>query len=126
MCCKTASMEGGEGSGAERSFYCGVMGLYVIKTRSAMLLLCAPQQEKKLPPIYRGKWASASKEEVDEMMAQGVLHCYRFRVPKGKVRGVPAMRLGLVPLKLCCASTISAACPPLTRDQGICVGCLAN
>lgn len=42
-------------------------------------------QEKKLPPIYRGKWATASKEEVDEMLAKGVPHCYRFRVPKNQV-----------------------------------------
>lgn len=42
-------------------------------------------EEKKLPPIYRGKWATASKEEVDEMLAKGVPHCYRFRVPKNQV-----------------------------------------
>ena len=42
-------------------------------------------EEKKLPPIYRGKWASASAEEVAEMMAQGAPHCYRFRVPKNQV-----------------------------------------
>lgn len=42
-------------------------------------------QEKKLPPIYRGKWATASQAEVDEMMAKGVPHCYRFRVPKSQV-----------------------------------------
>ena len=48
------------------------------------LRTCAPQ-EKKLPPIYRGKWASASQAEVDEMLAKGVPHCYRFRVPKSQV-----------------------------------------
>lgn len=42
-------------------------------------------QEKKLPPIYRGKWATASQAEVEEMLAQGVPHCYRFRVPKSQV-----------------------------------------
>ncbi len=42
-------------------------------------------EEKKLPPIYRGKWAGASKEEVAEAMAAGVPHCYRFRVPKNQV-----------------------------------------
>jgi glutamyl-tRNA synthetase len=42
-------------------------------------------EEKKLPPIYRGKWASASQAEVEEMMAKGVPHCYRFRVPKSQV-----------------------------------------
>ena len=45
-------------------------------------------EEKKLPPIYRGKWASASKEEVEAMKASGAPYCYRFRVPKvGRGRG---------------------------------------
>jgi glutamyl/glutaminyl-tRNA synthetase len=39
-------------------------------------------EEKKLPPIYRGKWAAASKEEVEAMKASGAPYCYRFRVPK--------------------------------------------
>ena len=46
-------------------------------------------EEKKLPPIYRGKWASASAEEVQAMKDKGVPFCYRFRVPK-----VRAMRGG--------------------------------
>lgn len=37
-------------------------------------------EEKKLPPIYRGKWASASAEEVEAMKASGAPYCYRFRV----------------------------------------------
>lgn len=41
-------------------------------------------EEKKLPPIYRGKWSSASKEEVDAMLATGAPCCYRFRVPPGQ------------------------------------------
>lgn len=41
-------------------------------------------EEAKLPPIYRGKWASASKEEVEDAMASGKPYCYRFRVPKGE------------------------------------------
>ena len=39
-------------------------------------------EEKKIPPIYRGKWATASKEEVDAMVAAGEPYVYRFRVPK--------------------------------------------
>jgi glutamyl-tRNA synthetase len=39
-------------------------------------------EEKKLPPIYRGKWATASKEEVEAMKSTGASYCYRFRVPK--------------------------------------------
>ena len=39
-------------------------------------------EEKKLPPIYRGKWASASKEEVESRKASGMPYSFRFRVPK--------------------------------------------
>lgn len=42
-------------------------------------------EAKKLPPIYRGKWATANAEEVAEMMAKGEPHCFRFRVPKNQV-----------------------------------------
>jgi len=41
-------------------------------------------EEKKLPPIYRGKWGKASKEEVEAMKATGAPYCYRFRVPPSK------------------------------------------
>eukprot|EP00195_Chlamydomonas_chlamydogama_P008719 CAMPEP_0202895532 /NCGR_PEP_ID=MMETSP1392-20130828/4706_1 /ASSEMBLY_ACC=CAM_ASM_000868 /TAXON_ID=225041 /ORGANISM="Chlamydomonas chlamydogama, Strain SAG 11-48b" /LENGTH=557 /DNA_ID=CAMNT_0049580563 /DNA_START=37 /DNA_END=1710 /DNA_ORIENTATION=- len=41
-------------------------------------------EEKKLPPIYRGKWATASHEEVEAMKATGAPYCYRFRVPKNQ------------------------------------------
>eukprot|EP00210_Caulerpa_lentillifera_P009538 g9096.t1 len=45
----------------------------------------AESEEKKLPPIYRGKWATASKEEVSEMMESGHPYCFRFRVPKNQL-----------------------------------------
>ena len=41
----------------------------------------ADAEAKSLPPIYRGKWSSAPKEEVDAALAAGTPHCYRFRVP---------------------------------------------
>lgn len=68
----------------------GMLQLGAVEVRQERALLnttplCPVVQEKKLPPIYRGKWASASKEEVEEMMAKGVPHCYRFRVPKNQV-----------------------------------------
>ncbi|DBA91355.1 TPA: hypothetical protein ACH3X2_004001 [Trebouxia sp. C0005] len=44
----------------------------------------AEAERKSLPPIYRGKWAHADQKEVDEMLAQGKPHCYRFRVPSNK------------------------------------------
>ncbi|MEW5305233.1 MAG: hypothetical protein WDW36_007789 [Sanguina aurantia] len=41
-------------------------------------------EELKIPPIYRGKWARASDEEVSAMKATGAPFCYRFRVPKNQ------------------------------------------
>ncbi|EFJ14774.1 hypothetical protein SELMODRAFT_180792 [Selaginella moellendorffii] len=37
---------------------------------------------KKLPPRYTGKWATASKQEVDAEIARGTPYTYRFRVPR--------------------------------------------
>lgn len=39
-------------------------------------------KEKQLPPVYTGKWATASVEEVQEELAKGTPCTYRFRVPK--------------------------------------------
>ena len=35
--------------------------------------------------VCRGKWAHADQKEVDELLAQGKPHCFRFRVLKDKV-----------------------------------------
>ncbi|KAL5976924.1 Glutamate--tRNA ligase, chloroplastic/mitochondrial [Asimina triloba] len=37
---------------------------------------------KQLPPVYTGKWATATEEEVQEEMEKGTPYTYRFRVPK--------------------------------------------
>ncbi|KAL2479258.1 Glutamate--tRNA ligase [Forsythia ovata] len=37
---------------------------------------------KQLPPIYTGKWVSATDDEVEEELAKGTPCTYRFRVPK--------------------------------------------
>lgn len=37
---------------------------------------------KKLPPVYSGKWATASEEEVQEELSKGTPCAFRFRVPK--------------------------------------------
>ncbi|KAF8405600.1 hypothetical protein HHK36_010507 [Tetracentron sinense] len=37
---------------------------------------------KQLPPVYTGKWATATGEEVEEALAKGTPYTYRFRVPK--------------------------------------------
>nr|XP_043612692.1 glutamate--tRNA ligase, chloroplastic/mitochondrial [Erigeron canadensis] len=39
-------------------------------------------KEKQLPPVYTGKWATASDEEVQQELAKGTPYTYRFRVPK--------------------------------------------
>lgn len=57
--------------------------------------LCVDLQMKrdaeanKEPPVYTGKWSSASKEEVEDMLAKGAKPAYRFRVPKDKTITVP-------------------------------------
>ena len=37
---------------------------------------------KQLPPVYTGKWANATDEEVQEEQAKGTPYTYRFCVPK--------------------------------------------
>ncbi|KAF3968298.1 hypothetical protein CMV_007793 [Castanea mollissima] len=37
---------------------------------------------KQLPPVYTGKWATATDEEVQEELAKGTPYTYQFRVPK--------------------------------------------
>lgn len=37
---------------------------------------------KQLPPVYTGKWASATDEKVQEELTKGTPYTYRFRVPK--------------------------------------------
>lgn len=37
---------------------------------------------KQLPPVYTGKWATASDAEVEQELAKGTPFTYRFRVPK--------------------------------------------
>lgn len=37
---------------------------------------------KQLPPVYTGKWAIATEDEVQEELAKGTPYTYRFRVPK--------------------------------------------
>lgn len=37
---------------------------------------------KQLPPVYAGKWTTATNEEVQEELAKGTPYTYRFRVPK--------------------------------------------
>ncbi|VFQ99090.1 unnamed protein product [Cuscuta campestris] len=36
---------------------------------------------KQLPPVYTGKWARATEEEVQEELEKGTPYTYRFRVP---------------------------------------------
>lgn len=60
----------------------------IISVRS-VLQMKRDAEANKEPPVYTGKWSSASKEEVDEMFATGAKPAYRFRVPKDKTITVP-------------------------------------
>lgn len=39
-------------------------------------------KQRQLPPVYMGKWASASDTEVQHELEKGTPYTYRFRVPK--------------------------------------------
>ncbi|XP_020206826.1 glutamate--tRNA ligase, chloroplastic/mitochondrial [Cajanus cajan] len=41
---------------------------------------------KQLPPVYTGRWASATNNEVEEELSKGTPYTYRFRVPKGSLK----------------------------------------
>ena len=56
----------------------------------------AEAEANKLPPVYRGKWASASQEEVDAKLAEGASCTYRFRVPKDQMVTIEDMVRGEV------------------------------
>ncbi|CAA6672304.1 unnamed protein product [Spirodela intermedia] len=37
---------------------------------------------KQLPPVYTGKWSTATEKEIEEQLQKGTPYTYRFRVPK--------------------------------------------
>ncbi|GJM90049.1 hypothetical protein PR202_ga06289 [Eleusine coracana subsp. coracana] len=39
-------------------------------------------KQRQLPPVYMGKWATASDAEVEQELEKGTPYTYRFRVPK--------------------------------------------
>lgn len=57
-------------------------------------------KQMQLPPVYTGKWASASNEEVQQELAKGTPYTYRFRVPKGRSLGIDDLIRGRVSLIL--------------------------
>lgn len=38
-------------------------------------------KQMQLPPVYMGKWATASEAEIESELAKGTPFTYRFRVP---------------------------------------------
>jgi hypothetical protein len=56
---------------------------------------------KNLPPVYRGKWASASEQEVQAARDAGLECCFRFRVPK--------VRAWTLSFRLTVQSTVASA-----------------
>ncbi|CAN1142175.1 Glutamate--tRNA ligase, chloroplastic/mitochondrial [Linum perenne] len=64
---------------------------YIISTSIAWFSDCDSQELEKmkeiaklkqLPPVYTGKWATATDDEVMREMEKGTPYTYRFRVPK--------------------------------------------
>lgn len=44
----------------------------------------ADAEAQGLPPVYRGKWKTATQAEVDAELAKGTKPVYRFRVPENE------------------------------------------
>jgi len=51
---------------------------------------------KGLPPVYTGKWATASDAEVQAELEKGTPFTYRFRVPKEGSLGIDDLIRGEV------------------------------
>lgn len=51
-------------------------------TDEELAAMRAEAEQKKLPPKYSGKWASASEDEVNAMLEEGKPYAVRFRVPQ--------------------------------------------
>lgn len=56
---------------------------------------------KQLPPIYTGKWGTATEEEIQEKLAKGTPYTYRFRVPKEGTLKINDLIRGEVSLLAC-------------------------
>ena len=61
----------------------------------------ADARSRGIPPIYRGRWASASEADVQKELAKGTPFAWRFRVPVGRrivledlIRGRVSWRCG--------------------------------
>ncbi|URE38992.1 glutamyl-tRNA synthetase [Musa troglodytarum] len=60
-------------SGAVYRCFCSNEELEQMKERA---------KQMQLPPVYMGKWRTASDEEIKQELAKGTPYTYRFRVPK--------------------------------------------
>ncbi|CAL9768169.1 unnamed protein product [Musa acuminata subsp. burmannicoides] len=60
-------------SGAVYRCFCSNEELEQMKDRA---------KQMQLPPMYTGKWRTASDEEIKQELAKGTPYTYRFRVPK--------------------------------------------
>ncbi|KAH0892526.1 hypothetical protein HID58_054955 [Brassica napus] len=63
---------------------------------------------KQLPPVYTGKWATASDAEVEQELEKGTPFTYRFRVPKegslkinDLIRGEKGLSIDVLLLRMC-------------------------
>jgi glutamyl/glutaminyl-tRNA synthetase len=74
-------------------------------------------KQRQLPPVYMGKWATASDVEVEQELEKGTPYTYRFRVPKegslkinDLIRGEVTVKFQNIKLWLYIASLIIAYC----------------
>lgn len=83
-------------------------------------------KQRQLPPVYTGKWASATDEEVQEELAKGIPYTYRFRVPKEGSLNIDDLIRGRVSSVLGFLSCVVVTMSPTNRrlrlfDMAVCL-----
>ncbi|XP_057494866.1 glutamate--tRNA ligase, chloroplastic/mitochondrial-like isoform X2 [Actinidia eriantha] len=77
---------------SERNFLYKQYAEKLLKSGHVYRCFCSTEELEKMKeiaklnqllPVYTGKWANATNEEVEEELEKGTPYTYRFRVPKG-------------------------------------------
>lgn len=82
-------------------------------------------KQRQLPPVYTGKWASATDGEVQQELAKGTPYTYRFRVPKEGSLNIDDLIRGRVSSVLGFLSCVVVTMSPTNRrlhlfDMAVC------
>lgn len=79
----------------------------------------AEAEAKGLPPVYRGKWKTATQGEVDAELAKGKVPVYRFRVPENEEITIMDEVIRAPPLLAIASSARPTSRPPSSGPDGL-------